>query len=69
MDFRRWIGGEDKIYDYCHNLAIRGGKLLAEMFDTRLLDPTGEQTATMVRLPPFVLFQGPWFTLNLPGQR
>ncbi|KAH6912178.1 pyridoxal phosphate-dependent transferase [Coprinopsis sp. MPI-PUGE-AT-0042] len=50
MAFRRWIGGEEKIYKYCHDLALKGGKLLAEMWGTQLLDPDGDQTATMVNV-------------------
>jgi len=43
------MGGEEKINDYCHNLAIEGGKLLAKILGTRVMDPDGEQTLNMVR--------------------
>jgi len=48
LEFRKWLGGEHKINAYCHNLAIEGGKRLAEMWGTRLMDPTGEFTLNMV---------------------
>lgn len=51
LDFRRWLGGEKLINDYCRDLAIRGGKLLAELFGTSLLDPSGELTLNMVSPP------------------
>ncbi|RFU24249.1 hypothetical protein B7463_g12087, partial [Scytalidium lignicola] len=31
-------GGEEKIRDYCHNLAVQGGKRVAEILGTRILD-------------------------------
>ena len=49
LAFRRWLGGEEKINDYCHKLALDGGKRLAELLKTRLLDESGEQTLSMVR--------------------
>ena len=49
MDFREWLGGEDVIRKYCHALALEGGKKLAQMLNTELLDPTEEFTANMVR--------------------
>ncbi|PSR75560.1 hypothetical protein PHLCEN_2v9040 [Hermanssonia centrifuga] len=54
--FRKWLGGEDKINSYCHNLAIEGGKRLAELLNTQVMDKTGELTLNMtnVMLPlPF----------------
>ncbi|KAI0690171.1 PLP-dependent transferase [Cytidiella melzeri] len=48
LAFRRWLGGEEKINAYCHKLAREGGKRLAELFGTRLLDESGEQTLSMV---------------------
>jgi len=53
LDFRRWLGGEQKINDYCHSLALSGGKLLSQLLRTSLLDPTGEFTLNMtnVELP------------------
>lgn len=58
LDFREWLGGEQKINDYCHSLALSGGKLLSEFLGTPLLDPTGEFTLNMVNvglpLPPSI---------------
>nr|GAT59526.1 PLP-dependent transferase [Mycena chlorophos] len=34
LDFRTWLGGEDKINAYCRDLAKRGGKRLAEILGT-----------------------------------
>ncbi len=50
LDFREWLGGEQKINDYCHPLALSGGKLLSELLGTPLLDPTGEFTLNMVNV-------------------
>jgi hypothetical protein len=50
LDFREWLGGEQKINDYCHSLALSGGKLLSELLGTPLLDPTGELTLNMVNV-------------------
>ena len=48
IKFREWIGGEAKIYAYCHDLAVKGGRMLADKFGTRLMDEDGEFTAQMV---------------------
>lgn len=48
LDFRESIGGEQKINEYCHSLALQGGRRLAEVLGTRVLDETGEFTANMV---------------------
>jgi hypothetical protein len=50
LDFREWLGGEKKINDYCHSLALSGGRLLSELLGTSLLDPTGELTLNMVNV-------------------
>lgn len=50
LDFRAWIGGEAKIFEYCHNLAIEGGKRMAEILGTRVMDPNGEFTLNMVNI-------------------
>ncbi|KAF8815672.1 PLP-dependent transferase [Phlegmacium glaucopus] len=50
LEFRQWLGGEHKINAYCHNLALEGGEILAEMWDTRVIDPTGEFTLNMVNV-------------------
>ncbi len=53
LDFRQWLGGEQKIHDYCHSLALAGSKRLCRLLGTSLLDPTGEFTLNMtnVELP------------------
>lgn len=51
LDFRKWLGGEVKINAYCRDLAIRGGKRLAEIFGTEEMDetPLRELTLNMVQ--------------------
>lgn len=44
FDFRLWLGGERRINAYCHNLALTGGRRMAEIFGTRLMDDTPEGT-------------------------
>ena len=48
LEFRQWVGGEHKINDYCHNLALSGGRRLAEILGTQVIDENGEFTANMV---------------------
>ena len=48
IDFREWLGGERKINEYNHALAITGGKHLAERLGTSVMDPDGEFTLSMV---------------------
>lgn len=50
LDFRAWLGGEHKINEYTHNLAIEGGKYLVKRFGTTLLDPEGSFTLSMVNV-------------------
>jgi len=50
LDFRKYLGGEAKINAYCRSLAIAGGKRLAEIMGTRLLDPEGHLTLNMVNV-------------------
>ncbi|KAG6848156.1 hypothetical protein C0991_000892, partial [Blastosporella zonata] len=52
LDFRNWFGGEHKINEYCHDLALKGGKRLAEVLGTQVMDPDGELTFNMVPLLP-----------------
>lgn len=55
IDFREWLGGEHKINEYSHALAIVGGKHLADCFGTNAMDTDGDMTFNMVgerRLPP-----------------
>lgn len=46
LQFRESLGGDEKINAYCHALAVAGGKRLAEMLGTRMLDDTPEHTWT-----------------------
>lgn len=69
LDFRKWLGGEERINKYCHGLALEGGKRLAEVLGTHVMDPAGDLTANMVRanvpspfLPPHSLW---WCTHNV----
>lgn len=52
MDFREWLGGEETINSYCRNLALEGGKRIAEIMGTRMMDesPNSEQTLNMVNV-------------------
>ncbi|KAK7052816.1 hypothetical protein VNI00_004135 [Paramarasmius palmivorus] len=50
LDFRAWLGGEEKINEYCHRLAKEGGKRLAEVMGTEVMDPTGEFTLSMTNV-------------------
>ncbi|KAF9243518.1 pyridoxal phosphate-dependent transferase [Melanogaster broomeanus] len=50
LDFREWLGGEHKINEYSHNLAIAGGKRLAKRLGTSVMDPEGDLTLNMVNV-------------------
>ncbi|KAJ8588457.1 PLP-dependent transferase [Rhizopogon salebrosus TDB-379] len=50
LDFRQWLGGEHKINEYTHNLAIAGGKRLADLLGTSVMDPEGDLTLNMVNV-------------------
>ncbi|KAH7884325.1 pyridoxal phosphate-dependent transferase [Phlebopus sp. FC_14] len=50
LDFREWLGGEHKINEYTHNLAVAGGKRLAERLGTSVMDPGGDLTLNMVNV-------------------
>lgn len=39
FEFREFLGGEEQIITYCHNLAIRAGTFLAKSWGTQLLVP------------------------------
>jgi len=47
LDFRKWLGGEEKINEYCRSLAIRGGKKLAETIGTEETDQTPGHALTL----------------------
>jgi len=51
LDFRQWLGGEEKINRYCHALAIAGGKRVAQILHTHVMDSTaqGKLPLNMVR--------------------
>ncbi|KAG8879897.1 hypothetical protein FRB97_001315 [Tulasnella sp. 331] len=57
LDFRESIGGEQAIQEYCNNLAVQGGKLMAEILGTGTTELTEEFTGPMTNvrlpLPPF----------------
>lgn len=50
LAFRKWLGGEEKINGYIHKLAFEGGKHLAQILGTNVMDETGEATLCMVCL-------------------
>ena len=52
MDFREWVGGEEVINQYCRELALTGGKRIAEIMGTQIMDesPNSEQTFNMVNV-------------------
>ncbi|KAJ7594486.1 PLP-dependent transferase [Mycena floridula] len=50
LDWRNSLGGEAVIDEYCRNLALQGGKRLAEILGTELMDKTGEFTLHMVNV-------------------
>ena len=54
LKFREFVGGEKKIQDYMHNLAIQAGKLMASKFKTDVLfedDDSRYAAMVDVRLP------------------
>jgi len=44
------MGGEKKINDYCHDLALKGGQILAKILGTYVMDPDGDLTLNMVNV-------------------
>ncbi|KAG6811148.1 hypothetical protein H0H92_008766 [Tricholoma furcatifolium] len=38
LDFRAEIGGEERIITYCHNLAVEGGRCIAEILKTEVME-------------------------------
>ncbi|KAJ4469660.1 pyridoxal phosphate-dependent transferase [Lentinula aciculospora] len=48
--WREWVGGEAAIHKYCNGLAREGGKVLARVMDTNVMDPDGEFTLAMVNV-------------------
>ncbi|KAI8144398.1 pyridoxal phosphate-dependent transferase [Fennellomyces sp. T-0311] len=45
LDYRKSLGGEEAIYNYCHNLAVEGGALVAKLLGTQVLE-NQEKTLT-----------------------
>lgn len=51
MDYRDSIGGEEAICKYTHDIAVRGGALVAEMLGTQVMEnSTKTLTANMVNV-------------------
>ncbi|KAI9321227.1 pyridoxal phosphate-dependent transferase [Dichotomocladium elegans] len=51
LEFRESLGGEEAITQYCHNLAMEGGALVAKIFQTSVLENGDEvMTANMVNV-------------------
>ena len=52
IEFRKSIGGEERIMQYNHSLAVQGGRKLRKLFGTSILENAnlgqGELTAAMV---------------------
>ncbi|KAJ3022920.1 UNVERIFIED_CONTAM: hypothetical protein HDU68_008869 [Siphonaria sp. JEL0065] len=46
LAFREWIGGEEKIIKYNHDLAIKGGEIVAKKLGTFVMRGVGEGEAT-----------------------
>lgn len=66
VEFRQQVcGGENVIYDYCHNLAIQTGELVGKKWRTSALDQkNATQISTMVTVP--VPIDVPEFIENWP---
>ncbi|PBK65403.1 hypothetical protein ARMSODRAFT_891790, partial [Armillaria solidipes] len=52
LDFRKWLGSESMIDDYCHNLAIQGDEALARVLNMEVVDEDGQFTGRAVHLVP-----------------
>ncbi|KAK7037591.1 hypothetical protein VNI00_011083 [Paramarasmius palmivorus] len=57
LDFRASLGGEERIIEYCHDLAVKGGRRLAEILHTEGMESNDELIGCMVNIK-----------LPLPGQ-
>jgi len=52
IKFREDIGGEERIMQYNHTLAVQGGRRLRKLWGTDIMEnPDGELTAAMVGHP------------------
>lgn len=47
LDFRLWLGGEEKINGYCHALALAGGKAMAAILGTEVMHGKDEDELTL----------------------
>ena len=50
LDFRASVGGEEKINEYCHRLALAGGKRLAEILGTQMMYSSDEEECYVVNM-------------------
>ena len=48
LDFREWLGGEERIMNYTHSLCMNGGNLLAKKLGTKMLFSSSDRYAQMV---------------------
>ena len=68
LEFREKLGGEKRINEYCHNLAVKGGKRLAELFQTSAI--SDDFTANMVCLLQCLnVFHQSWLIFPATVQR
>lgn len=51
LKFREMLGGEERINKYCHDLAIKGGKRLAQLLGTEVFPEELTLNMTNIRLP------------------
>lgn len=55
LDFRTWLGGEEKINEWCHKLAVEGGEKIAEVLGTEVMKGKDDHELCLnmvnVRLP------------------
>jgi hercynylcysteine S-oxide lyase len=57
-EFIEWCGGADRIREYCHRLAVRGGDRAAEILGTEVLGREYVDNMVNVRLPLAVATHG-----------
>lgn len=70
LEFRKRCGGEARINDYCHQLAVKGGQVIASILGTEVMkneEGDGELIANMVIL--FIRFASVMTHPSLTGQR
>jgi selenocysteine lyase/cysteine desulfurase len=46
IDFRKWLGGEEKIMSYAHKVAKEGGRAMAKILGTETMEVQDEQEQT-----------------------